>query len=151
MLDGIALRDLVPFVPFKKRENQPWRSVTLVTLLHGCFPRFLNSANGTNSRKASHIVYIMPRSWNALIAHILVSKKFWKKTSRWCWSKRKIIMLFVQLLTKGVSKYWASVLKWILTHFSPMFYFYTPWKRQKTFDFLTFSMVIDMKHWFKMD
>ena len=29
-----------------------------VTLLHGCFSRFLNCANGTKSRKASHI-YIL--------------------------------------------------------------------------------------------
>ena len=26
-----------------------------------------------------------------------------------------------------------------LTHFSPVSHFYTPWKRQKTFGFLTFS------------
>ena len=41
--DG-ALRDLVPFVQFKK-----------LALLHGCFSRILNCANGTKSRKASHI------------------------------------------------------------------------------------------------
>ena len=52
-----ALRDLVPFEQFKKRENHPWTSVTLskvagsaksyfkatltkVTLLHGCFSCF---------------------------------------------------------------------------------------------------------------
>ena len=27
-----------------------------VSLLHGCFLRFLNSTNGTNSRKASHFI-----------------------------------------------------------------------------------------------
>ena len=27
-----------------------------VTLLHGCFSRFINRTNGTKSRKASHIV-----------------------------------------------------------------------------------------------
>ena len=31
-----------------------------------------------------------------------------------------------------------------LTHFSPMFYFYTPWKHQKTEGFLTFSGGIEM-------
>ena len=41
----VALRDLVPFLQFKKREKPSWRSVTFVTLLkvtplHGCFPRF---------------------------------------------------------------------------------------------------------------
>ena len=31
-----------------------------------------------------------------------------------------------------------------LTHFSPVSHFYTPWKHQKTFDFLTFSGGIEM-------
>ena len=44
-----ALRDLVPIVQFKKREN-PWRSVTF-----RCFSRFLNCAQGTKSRNAPHI------------------------------------------------------------------------------------------------
>ena len=34
----------------------------------------------------------------------------------------------------------------LLTHFSPVFHFYTPWKRQKTKGFLTFSNVIKMVH-----
>ena len=38
-----------------------------------------------------------------------------------------------------------------LTHFSPMSHFYTTWKRQKTIGFLTFSGVIEMWHWTKMD
>ena len=59
-----ALRDLVPFVHFFKSEEHPWRSVSFskvaglqkVTLLHGCFSRFLNCANSTKSRRVSHIV-----------------------------------------------------------------------------------------------
>ena len=64
-----ALRDLVPFIQFKKREKHPWRSVTFskaacrlkpatllkVTLLYSCFARFLNCTNVTKSRKAFHI------------------------------------------------------------------------------------------------
>ena len=47
-----ALRDLVQSVQFKR----PWRSITSkVTLLHGCFSRFLNCTNGTKSSKTSHI------------------------------------------------------------------------------------------------
>ena len=38
-----------------------------------------------------------------------------------------------------------------LTHFSPMSHFYTPWKRQKTYGFLTFLEGIEMWHWIKMD
>ena len=37
-----------------------------------------------------------------------------------------------------------------LTHFSPVSHFYTPWKRQKTKVFLTFSRGIEMWHWTKM-
>ena len=38
-----ALRDLVPFVQFRKREK------------HGCFSSFLNCTNSTKSRNASHL------------------------------------------------------------------------------------------------
>ena len=34
-----------------------------------------------------------------------------------------------------------------LTHFMPIFPFYTPGKRQKTRDFLIFSGGIEMEHW----
>ena len=59
-----ALRDLLPFVRFKICEKHPWSATfskvepaTLlqVTLLHGCFSRFLNYTNGTKSWKALHI------------------------------------------------------------------------------------------------
>ena len=57
-----VLRNLVPFVQFKKREKHPWRGVTFskvalkVTLLHGCFSRFLNCTNGTKSHNASQMI-----------------------------------------------------------------------------------------------
>ena len=60
----IALRNFVLFVQFRKLEKHPWRSVTLsevaclllkVILLHGCFSRFLNCADGAKSLNASHI------------------------------------------------------------------------------------------------
>ena len=37
-----------------------------------------------------------------------------------------------------------------LTNFKPMFPFYTPWKRQKTRSFLTFSGGIGREHWPEM-
>ena len=58
------LHDLVPFVQFKKRENThggvlllDLKPATLqkVALVYGCFSRFLNCANGTKSRNASHM------------------------------------------------------------------------------------------------
>ena len=61
-----ALHDLVLFVQFKKREKHPAglfkyvKSATLLklTLLHGCFSRFLNCTNSIKSRKAPHIIKI---------------------------------------------------------------------------------------------
>ena len=65
-IDSGALRDLVPFEQFKKREKHPWKSVTFskvllkATLLCGYFSRFLNCAHGIKSRIASHgsIMYV---------------------------------------------------------------------------------------------
>ena len=39
---------------------------------------------------------------------------------------------------------------YFLTHSSPVSHFYTPWKRQESKDFLTFSGGIEMWHWTKM-
>ena len=62
------LRDLIPFVRFKKHKHS-WRNVTFskvagfqpatllkVTLFHGCFSRFLNCTIDTKSCNASHIM-----------------------------------------------------------------------------------------------
>ena len=56
-----VLRDLLPFVRSKKREKHSWRrlqptTLLKVTLLHGCFSRFLNCTNGTKLRKTSHMI-----------------------------------------------------------------------------------------------
>ena len=60
-----ALRDLLPFVQFEKRENsmEECYSVTFskvaglkVTLLHACFSCFLNCRNSPKSRNPTNIV-----------------------------------------------------------------------------------------------
>ena len=59
-----ALRDLLPFVKFKKREKHAWNSVTFskdsgcslkVKVLRGCLSRFLKCANGTNQQFVSYL------------------------------------------------------------------------------------------------
>ena len=67
-----ASRDLVPFVPFEKREKHPWRSLK-VTLLHGCSSRFLNYKNGTKLRKTSHMSdYLFLATFHSWeLAHII--------------------------------------------------------------------------------
>ena len=59
-----VLRNLVPFVQFKKREKHSWRSVNFskvaglkLTLVHDCFSRCLNCTSGTNSRNASQVLF----------------------------------------------------------------------------------------------
>ena len=52
------LCDLELCAQFKKREKHTWRSVAFslkVTLLCGCFSRFLNCAHDTKSRNAPHM------------------------------------------------------------------------------------------------
>ena len=71
----------------------------------------------------------------------------WKLTLTYKW----MFLIFVLLIC-------ASVLHWkltertklFLTHFSPVSHFYTSWKRQKTFGFLTFSGGLEKWHWTKM-
>ena len=55
-----ALRDLVPFVQFKKREKRPWRSVNLlkVTLLRGRFSRFSYCTNVPNGAKHQILIHV---------------------------------------------------------------------------------------------
>ena len=97
-----VLRDLVPFAQFKKCEKHPWRSescrlspATLlkVALLHGCFSRFVNCANSTKSRKASHIVEV--GSWLLDFRHFYHAHHFefswFSKKYDWRQMNRKLI------------------------------------------------------------
>ena len=48
-------------------------------------------------------------------------------------------------------QFYVKLINFNLTHFIPMFHLYTPWKRPKTFGFLTFSGSIEMRNWVKME
>ena len=64
-----ALRDLVLFVQFKKREKHPWRSVNFSTKSNTppwVISRFLNYTNGTKSRKTSYL-------YNVFVEHIVAN------------------------------------------------------------------------------
>ena len=52
-----ALRDLVSFVQFKKREKHQPATLLKITLFHGRFSCFLNCTNGTKSCNASHLQF----------------------------------------------------------------------------------------------
>ena len=61
--------------------------------------------------------------------------------------RRRSLFLFLRLkmmsLRRSITVYW-------LTQSSSVFHFYTPWKRQKTFGFLTFSGDIKIENWVKI-
>ena len=58
----IALRGLVLFVQFKKREKRPWRGVTKGNTPPWVFFHvFLNCTNSTKSCKAAHILKVTKR------------------------------------------------------------------------------------------
>ena len=70
-----ALRDLLPFVQFIKREKHPWRSVTFSTVACNftksnippwMFSSFLNCAHSTKSRNAPHIASVKCQKNNVL-------------------------------------------------------------------------------------
>ena len=65
-----ALRDLVPLVQLKNVKNTHGGVLILVfrlqpatllklTLLHGCFSHFLSCTNGTKSRNAPHVKFLV--------------------------------------------------------------------------------------------
>ena len=93
---------------------------------------------------------------------------YWNHTSAWAFSC-KFAVYFQNTSSKehlwmAASEYWdyrrtCSIsqtthvvldrISWI-THFSPKFHFYTPWKRQKTFGSLMFAGSIEMEHCARM-
>ena len=80
-----VLRNLVPFVQFKKREKHSWRSVNFskvarlkLTLLHGCFSRYLNCTSGTNSRNASQVLFFFKACSICRLLY-LCFKKIWRR------------------------------------------------------------------------
>ena len=66
-----ALRDLLPFVQFKKREKHPcrvtWRlkpaTLLQATLLRGSFSRFGNCTNATKSGRVSQFIWLRQFFW----------------------------------------------------------------------------------------
>ena len=58
--------------------------------------------------------------------------------------KGTAFMRFFQIKASPRVNLYDAVVRCILTNFSPVSHFYTPWKRQKTKGFLTFSGGIEM-------
>ena len=59
------------------------------------------------------------------------------------------VMLSINLLSYCI--FMTLSIGAILTHFRPVFPFYTPWKHQNAFGFLVFSGGIKWGHWREMD
>ena len=82
--------------------------------------------------------------WSQALVKYFKFKKFWALILL---KPLRNVLKFVMRVSQKSSKTIRGV---FLTHFSPVSHFYTPWKRQKIFGFLTFLGGIEMWHWTKM-
>ena len=88
----------------------------------------------------------------------IFSKKSGLTVSKFfCYIKLRSKKILLSRKTRKLEKYCCRWLLYFcpseiysLTHFSPVSHFYTPWKRQRTFGFLTFSGGTKMENWSKM-
>ena len=87
-----------------------------VTVLHGCFSRFLNCTNGTKSRNASQIFIHKLFNISFLLYHFFLTKNIDSNSSKTVILHKGTILA----LSRGV------------THLFPMHPFSSPWKHQKT-------------------
>ena len=69
----------------------------------------------------------------------LFCKNFWWELNFYIWRRDWTLVIYRSLIEFSL----------FLIHYSPMSHFYTPWKRQKTHGFLTFSRGIEIDIWLK--
>ena len=79
---------------------------------------------------------------------LLTGLKFSLEVSKPFFENGSYIPYLISPSLRGAGKINVTIM--LLTHFRSMFPFYTPWKRQKTFGFLTFSGGIESEHWPEM-
>ena len=56
----------------------------------------------------------------------------------------RIIFNYKHVWMAWVEVIYNGIIRYLSTHFSPLSHFYTPWKHQKTYGFLTFSGCTEM-------
>ena len=84
-----AMRDLLPFVRIKNVKNTQGLILLVklqpkacnLTLLNGCFSRFLNCTNGIKSRKASYQYYCFWVFFSKDKGKKVVKKRHWSRSS----------------------------------------------------------------------
>ena len=80
-------------------------------------------------------------NWSSFLLYLLVFMQNYRNSQAICYSSRLNLILAAPLK--------VTPLNIQLTHFWPMFSFYTPWKHQKTLGFLVFSGGIKWEHFAK--
>ena len=87
-----------------------------VTLLDGCFSRFLNCTNGTKSRKASYIILSFH------INHILILLQQKRILKKWLVTKRqdreRIFLYTIQILLFKINSKCQALTNWLLSNVS---------------------------------
>ena len=73
-----------------------------LTLLHGCFSRFLNCTNGTKSRNATHIVFKVSHVSQAFTTYILQSGNI--KEEKKLLKKKNLLHLSFKVVNESKEK-----------------------------------------------
>ena len=123
-----------------QREKMKKRKLNLETLIKKLIKR-RKTVMGHCYRKRYHNVDFI----------LIYGSYFNKDSTVSCLSlsvSNNIILFLILIIFMNVQK--DYFIKKQLTHFRPMFPFYTPWKHQKTFGFLVFSGGIKWEHWPEM-
>ena len=127
-----ALRDLILFVQFKKREKHPWRSVN--------FSKVAGWSLINAPQRTTNTWLLQPFKHTTCIS---------------CWNEVETVVgcfWCFQGVEKGcIENEWVKQQGRIssLAHFSPTFHFYTTCEFPE-FGFLTFSGGVEIEHWAKM-
>ena len=126
---------------FKEQFKETFSAFTHFRIIFSFISTLGENFSMVNLYKLNHEIYMSHYLYDAL------SYLGWVESKVLKYQNKFEIVLNKELLSYKRKK---GILRWFLTHFSPVSHFYTPWKRQKTCGFLTFLGGIETWHWTKM-
>ena len=135
---------------------QSWRLWSLLTILSNkTFYLKSDEYSGETYRKIKIIVLAAPKAFRhkLLMSETDKSKTLQHSKNVVHFVARRNICRDSIVFKRDSFKSWIqnhTESRGVLTHFSLVSHFYTPWTRQKSKGFLTFSGGIEMWHWTKM-
>ena len=97
-----------------------------------------------SERRQSYCLFVTGNTClqQQLVKHTL---NFWQSVKKRCREKAKKVSCKTFCVTCKRDK--VSKANSVLTPFCPIFWFYNPWKHQKTKGFLVYSRSLELEHW----